>query len=455
MKVQLLALIAFTTTITQVVAAAPRPPSQYSDLITEASLLTWLLPEYPADAKAAKLKGQVTVQFVLDAEGKLTEAKVVQASDPRFAEPALACVRRWTFAPAEEGGRQVACAMAVTVLFDPAFSAERHSSPFGMNPPRPLATKPPKEKLAPAPAFPTELEGRVSAGSVLVAFEVNEQGRTEHPRVLHATHAALVAPALACLAQSEFEPARQGPVAKRSSMRQGIEFSPLSRERLDPLATFNLTAAGGAPLTSLDATPPLLETMVDPVFPRELLLADETGEAAVEFTVTFQGRVQAVVVVSATRPEFGEALRAAVETWGFQPAMNGGKGVEVRLRVTQRFAQPEAGAPAAELVAALRRDGGIPSPKDLDQKLTPIWQVAPLFPAALKSSGTGGAAEIDVVIDREGRVRFPRIARATQPEFGWAAVTAIARWVFQPPMRGGQPIAVRVRVPFDFKPTNE
>jgi outer membrane biosynthesis protein TonB len=32
--------------------------------------------------------------------------------------------------------------------------------------------------------------------------------------------------------------------------------------------------------------------------------------------------------------------------------------------------------------------------------------------------------------------------------FGRAALVAASRWVFEPPMRGGQPVDVRVRLPF-------
>jgi TonB family protein len=34
--------------------------------------------------------------------------------------------------------------------------------------------------------------------------------------------------------------------------------------------------------------------------------------------------------------------------------------------------------------------------------------------------------------------------------FGWAAATAVERWVFDPPKRGGQPVDVRVTIPFQF-----
>jgi TonB family protein len=58
---------------------------------------------------------------------------------------------------------------------------------------------------------------------------------------------------------------------------------------------------------------------------------------------------------------------------------------------------------------------------------------------------------IDFVIDRDGRARLPQIISATSEEFGWAAATAVAQWVFRPPLRGGQPVDIKVRIPFSFK----
>jgi TonB family protein len=59
---------------------------------------------------------------------------------------------------------------------------------------------------------------------------------------------------------------------------------------------------------------------------------------------------------------------------------------------------------------------------------------------------------IDIVIDRDGRVRLVRVASASLEEFGWAGATALSLWVFRPPTKGGAPMDVRVRVPVKFTP---
>jgi TonB family protein len=97
------------------------------------------------------------------------------------------------------------------------------------------------------------------------------------------------------------------------------------------------------------------------------------------------------------------------------------------------------------------RAGSIGAPQGLDEKLTPILRVPPVYPAALKAAGgPKGEAEIEFVIARDGRARLPKIVSASHEEFGWAAATAVAQWVFKAPQREGRPVDVRVSIPISF-----
>jgi TonB family protein len=109
--------------------------------------------------------------------------------------------------------------------------------------------------------------------------------------------------------------------------------------------------------------------------------------------------------------------------------------------------------PALARVVTEARQGLIESAKGLDGRLAPLYQVAPVYPAALRAGGgPGGRAEIAMVVSRDGRVRLPRIESASREEFGWAAATAVSEWVFAPPTRGGERVDVSVVVPFVFAP---
>ena len=101
------------------------------------------------------------------------------------------------------------------------------------------------------------------------------------------------------------------------------------------------------------------------------------------------------------------------------------------------------------------RNGQIGSARGLDAPLKPIYRVAPVYPAQIpEASRVAGEATIDIVVDRDGLVRLPRVVAASRPEFGWAAMTALAQWVFQPPMRHGTQVDVNVRIPVKFAAPN-
>jgi TonB family protein len=85
----------------------------------------------------------------------------------------------------------------------------------------------------------------------------------------------------------------------------------------------------------------------------------------------------------------------------------------------------------------------------------PTFRVPPELPEALKKSGEVATAQIEIIIDPSGRARLPRILEATRDDFGWAAATAASRWIFQPALKDGQPVYLRVIIPFKFSPTKK
>lgn len=75
---------------------------------------------FPAAMRGKKVEGLVTVLFVVDAAGKVTEPRVEKATHPAFEKPALDAVRQWKFEPAVKGGQRVPCRMRVPIRFQPS-----------------------------------------------------------------------------------------------------------------------------------------------------------------------------------------------------------------------------------------------------------------------------------------------------------------------------------------------
>lgn len=197
--------------------------------------------------------------------------------------------------------------------------------------------------------------------------------------------------------------------------------------------------------------------IVSPVHPPELWEARVEGDAEVECIVDETGRVSDAKVVSASRPEFGEAAVAAVRQWEFTPPIVEGQPGRMRIKVPLSFSTPEGKAledflkrrvfvHVDEEVFKAETLGLWPMPKQLLQ---------PRYPDALKGSGKKGKAVVSVVIDKQGRVINPRLVKATFPEFEMPALLAAASLEFEPVTRGGkgkERIYLSMDIQFDFSP---
>jgi TonB family protein len=91
--------------------------------------------------------------------------------------------------------------------------------------------------------------------------------------------------------------------------------------------------------------------------------------------------------------------------------------------------------------------------KGVDQAAAqPFLCPAPEYPKALFRKKIGGTATVSFVIDTGGAVYGPTVVKASQPEFGEAALAAIRQWRFLPKVKGGYPVETRAEMPFEFAP---
>lgn len=425
-----------------------------------ALLRVWAPPVFPPELLKKKTEARVTVRVIVDATGKVTAARVPEPGDARLDDAALAAVKLWVFAPAVVDDRPAASCLDIPVEFSSA-KARKNTKP-GLLPPANLLPRPaPRteaEPLSDAPGdYPAILLERKLPGIVRFACMVSPEGRAEKVRIKGASHVDFVLPGMEALKKWTFKPAMEGDLAVPTELEGQVTFEDLFAKRADLLVANGLTTPDG---TAPEYEPKLV-SMPDPVWPLDALLAGEDGSATVEFTVNVQGLVTNVTVREASQPAFGEALRAATETWQFEPAIKDGMAIDVVLVKKMTFTAVPKDVPAdadapAQLVAKLRSGAHLDSARGLDAPLTPIYRVAPLYPQSLESGDrTAGEAVIELVIDREGRARLPKVISATKAAFGWAAATAAAQWVFKPCTRAGQPAEVKVRVPFGFDPPAE
>jgi TonB family protein len=438
-------------------AVSGTPPPGRKDLIVDETAMVqeWVLPVYPESALKEKIGGRVVIRIVVDADGAITTSRVLNSVDPRLDEAVLTMLKQWKFSPATENGKRIPWCLDVPVVFDPVRGAKAWRKGLlpdaGMSPISPSGGGA-EPKNTPPGDYPATLKDRKLAGWVRFSCRVTKDGRPSDPKIMGASHVDFVLPALTALKTWDFTPAKQGDLVKEGEVKGEVAFDDYTAKPLVVLSANQITGPEGA---EPSANPQILAS-ADAVWPTDLLLAGTGGEAVVQFTVSDEGDVKDAKVQSATKPEFGEAALAAIQMWYFRPGMSDGRGVATSLWKKFTFKPTEADAKDDEAVLMRDlRDGKIADSRGLDEQLTPIRRVSPIYPVALIAAGKPeGSAQIEFVIARDGRARLPRIVSATHPEFGWAAATALSQWVFKAPLREGKPVDVRVRIPVSFTPPN-
>lgn len=72
---------------------------------------------YPEDARLDGAEGVVVVQFIVEADGSVTEAVAVRSPDKRLSRAALATVRSAQFEPGRQRGEPVRVRFAMPITF--------------------------------------------------------------------------------------------------------------------------------------------------------------------------------------------------------------------------------------------------------------------------------------------------------------------------------------------------
>ena len=509
------------------------------DEATQPSVVSKVEAAYPAELAGSKKSGQVIVDFTVDKEGMVRDARVVMSTNPKFEKPALDAIRKWRFKPGVKNGRHVNVRVRqpITFIFEESGADSIAMTKAGTT--DTVETLPvPIE--APMPEYTTALLKSADGETVLSYLWVTDTGRVSAAIVASSPDKRLDEPTIAALKHWKFKPgesegkatscvcavpieikkggASSGPVRHPEQfdvapvvsfqpaprypfelVRKGISGSVIAHVFLDrngvPVQVgiaestnrgfespsidalrkwrFRPATANGSPVISWVALPmnfglstdspdhagrrlpPKPKVKVSAVHPFERAVAGEGGSAEVHVVVGADGKVHLAIVTDASEPEFGMALAAAIDAWEFEPATEEGKPATASMRKSQKFKvgtrDSAIDKETGELLSRIR--GGKFTPanaNELDVRLTPKFRAIPIYPTCLLERGPAGSARVEVIVDKKGRAVLPRIVEASEPEFGWAAATAVQRWRFDPPTVGGKPVEVKVVIPMRF-----
>ena len=96
--------------------AAPAAPVAVGGQVRQARLVSTVPPEYPSLARAQHVSGGVTIDALIDANGRVTKMKVL--SGPTLLEQAaMDALRQWKYEPAMLDGKAVPMHLTVTIQF--------------------------------------------------------------------------------------------------------------------------------------------------------------------------------------------------------------------------------------------------------------------------------------------------------------------------------------------------
>jgi TonB family protein len=182
------------------------------------------------------------------------------------------------------------------------------------------------------------------------------------------------------------------------------------------------------------------------------------GEARVVISVDEDGKLTDHLVTGYTNVGFAEAAVAALKRWAYEAARANGKARASRADVL--FIFRDKGVIVQNLPGALEQHRTFGALQDryvfkpcklgeLDLIPNPIQVVPPMAP---KSSRVH-IVTVGFYIDEEGRVRMPAVERESVDDaYAAAAVAAVEKWRFEPPLRKGRPVLVYAQQEFNFRP---
>jgi protein TonB len=92
-------------------------PIRFADSSRALEKIKDVRPRYPDDALAAKIQGEITLEAIVDPEGRVADARVVDGV-PELNEAALSAVKQWEFTPTRLNGVPTAVIFRCTVTFN-------------------------------------------------------------------------------------------------------------------------------------------------------------------------------------------------------------------------------------------------------------------------------------------------------------------------------------------------
>lgn len=306
------------------------------------------------------------------------------------------------------------------------------------------------------PQYPEDLRLFGNNGSVTVVMTATPEGSVRDLELKESSHPSFERATVTALLQWRMEPIPADATQYCKTFAQRFDYQLRSPELPDDFPTpFRLSAAelSTLPEELRYDTPAEVRLALPVVYPYELLRDAIEGEATVVFVIDPEGRVQKTRITAASHEAFGRALEASLTAWMFKPATRNGEPSWAAAKYTRKFEQEERDFAfdverPVLLREVARKDSSIPLVAALDRPPKVLYRPLPILDRA--QSYEKESVRLEFIVDKSGFVRYAHALQAKDQRLAWSAITAVSRWQFEPPIKDGKAVDVRVTMAMQF-----
>lgn len=90
---------------------------EINDLDEKPEPIYRIAPKYPYHLKRSGIEGRVFLVFVVDEEGKVSSARILEFPHPDFSKSALEAITAWNFHPGKKHGKSVKPRVQIPLTF--------------------------------------------------------------------------------------------------------------------------------------------------------------------------------------------------------------------------------------------------------------------------------------------------------------------------------------------------
>ncbi len=281
------------------------------------------------------------------------------------------------------------------------------------------------------PQYSPEARAAGLQGTVLLSLDVKPDGAAENVRIRRGLGLGLDEEALKAVKQWRYEPTSlDRPVVEEVEL-------PFRLDDGGPWrivgSQFSLPAATGQRIK------PALAVYVNP---DAATCTKNVIYVPVDLQVGTDGTPSAIRVALSGEDSISQAVRDAVKSWRFRPAVADGEPAVSSGTILLECRAP--GTSVAPAEGVYKVGGGVSAPSI-------IFKVDPEYSEEARKAKFNGSVLLALVVDSEGRARDIRVARPLGLGLDREAIVAVNQWRFRPGMKDGKPVNVRASIEINFR----